>query len=1042
MIVLHAGWFENILWLWGEQSTDQEDSKSTKKAITKSKTVNKYPFDAGIKQIIETLKASSYPGKVVKKNYKTLFVHLPTKGNQPIPSSPLISDPPTTRHKTKILPWQIEAFPLDPPNAIPFLCQCRNQQILIPGVILGSDLQYWITALQLAGSLATRQHYLPDLSFENGKYIARWKPVVLNEDRRQLIDLAQAMPSVCRALSQDSESHPQTPSEVILSQWIDMAVDGLVRTYSMEWNSTYLFNSKTRQLKFDSLHDQWLYALRSPNPELTGDPNELAELVKRVREWKKPIALTSDSPFRLCFRLEEPEEDSMVQKRKSANSHWKVRYLLEDVSDPSLLIEAKEVWNPKSRSAKYLQRPGFSPSEYLLFSLGQASGINSSIERSLEGPKPDGYETNEHGAFSFLNESALMLKDMGFSVILPSWWTGKGTNQRLSMRANFKSPAMQSDAGFSLSSILTFKWQTAIGDQDLTLEELKELAEMKVPLVKVRGQWMHINAEEIKAAVEFLKSKTSSSASLQEVVQMALGRANTPDGFDFAGVKADGWIGELLNRLEGKETFEEQQPYESFNGTLRPYQRRGYSWMSFLSQWGLGACLADDMGLGKTIQALALIQHDWHEQGKKPVLLVCPTSVVGNWQKEAERFTPELPVMIHHGSTRKKGNTFKKKALQQALVITSFALLHRDIEIFKELSWRAVILDEAQNIKNPQTKQAKAARTLQTDYRLALTGTPVENNIGDLWSILDFLNPGFLGSLKNFKENYFIPIQAWHDEDAINRLKRLTGPFILRRLKTEKSIISDLPDKMEMKVFCNLTKEQASLYSAVVDEAAKDLAQSEGIQRKGLVLSTLTRLKQVCNHPAHFLNDNSSILGRSGKLSRLLEMLEEIIEMNERALIFSQYTVMGSMLQQFLQEQFGRRVFFLHGGVPKKKRDAMIHYFQNEDHGPNIFVLSLKAGGTGLNLTRANHVFHFDRWWNPAVENQATDRVFRIGQTKNVQVHKFLCTGTLEERIDQLIEQKKELAEGIVGTGEAWLTELSTQELKDLFALDRNRAVV
>jgi SNF2 family DNA or RNA helicase len=412
--------------------------------------------------------------------------------------------------------------------------------------------------------------------------------------------------------------------------------------------------------------------------------------------------------------------------------------------------------------------------------------------------------------------------------------------------------------------------------------------------------------------------------------------------------------------------------------------------------------------------------------------------VVGNWQKEATRFTPELPVMVHHGTSRSKGAHFKQQAQQQAVVISSYALLHRDFDLLKQVSWAGVILDEAQNIKNPETRQAKAARALPAEYRLALTGTPVENNVGDLWSIMEFLNPGFLGTQTEFKRRFFVPIQASRDPDAVARLKRLTGPFILRRLKTDKTIIADLPDKLEMQVFCTLTREQASLYRAVVREAEGALHDAEGIQRRGLILATLSKLKQVCNHPAQFLGDNSAIPNRSGKLARLTEMLEEVLTIGDRALIFTQFAEMGTLLQRYLQETFGREILFLHGGVRKPQRDRMIARFQAEGDSPSVFILSLKAGGTGLNLTRANHVFHFDRWWNPAVENQATDRAFRIGQTRHVQVHKFLCVGTLEERIAEMLERKQELAEGVVGSGEAWLTELSTTELKKLLALSHN----
>jgi SNF2 family DNA or RNA helicase len=418
------------------------------------------------------------------------------------------------------------------------------------------------------------------------------------------------------------------------------------------------------------------------------------------------------------------------------------------------------------------------------------------------------------------------------------------------------------------------------------------------------------------------------------------------------------------------------------------------------------------------------------------VLLVCPTSVVGNWRKEAARFAPQLPVLVHHGLSRARGDEFAEQAARHALVISSYALVHRDLEHLKDVGWSGIILDEAQNIKNPETRQSRAVRSLAADYKIALTGTPVENNVGELWAIMEFLNPGLLGNQAEFRRRFLAPIQRRADGEATLQLRKLTGPFILRRLKTDTSVVQDLPEKMEMKVFCNLTPEQASLYRGVVDQVTAALAGAEGIKRKGVILAALTKLKQVCNHPAQFLGDQSPLPARSGKLSRLTEMVEELLSEGDSALIFSQFADMGERLHRHLSSTFGQEVLFLHGGVPAPKRDHMVERFQNAaDDGPRLFVLSLKAGGTGLNLTAANHVFHFDRWWNPAVENQATDRAFRIGQKRNVQIHKFVCVGTLEERIDEMIERKRAVAEQIVGAGEAWLTELSTAEIKQLFAL-------
>ncbi|NUR82995.1 MAG: DEAD/DEAH box helicase, partial [Nonomuraea sp.] len=456
------------------------------------------------------------------------------------------------------------------------------------------------------------------------------------------------------------------------------------------------------------------------------------------------------------------------------------------------------------------------------------------------------------------------------------------------------------------------------------------------------------------------------------------------------------------------------------------YQERGLAWLSFLSDLGLGGVLADDMGLGKTVQTLSLLVH---ERAALPTLLVCPMSLVGNWQREAARFAPGLRVYVHHGAGRDAAGIAAAD-----LVITTYGTAQRDLETLRGFRWQRVVCDEAQAIKNSGTLQARAVRAIPTRTRLALTGTPVENHLAELWSIMEFCNPGLLGSRTAFKTRYQEPIEARQDEQAAQALKRATGPFVLRRLKTDKSIITDLPEKLEVKEWCPLTPEQASLYQAVVDDLMGKIDDSEGIERRGMVLAAMAKLKQVCNHPAHLLKDGSLLAGRSGKLARLEELTEEIVAEGEKALLFTQYSEFGTMLQPYLAQRLDRPVLWLHGGLPKKARDRLVDRFQQEEE-PMIFLLSLKAAGVGLNLTAANHVIHVDRWWNPAVEDQATDRAFRIGQRRNVQVRKLICAGTLEERIDQMIERKKALAESVVGTGEDWLTDLSTQELREVFRL-------
>jgi SNF2 family DNA or RNA helicase len=1052
MIIFHAGIRDDDFLLWGEVPAEAEafPVKRRGRKPTAARRVSALPFDAGAERLTAALAEALAVLPLNRESAGTAVAWLPTIQGRALASSVLIAEmPEASGQAAELAAWRVSALALPTAWVIDLLCACVGRETLAPGVIVGADLTFWAQAMRFAGSLVARQSFLPALELKDSGGCARWELIYTGADAQRFARLAAAMPHACRALTNEETPVPETSPTAVLNAFLKEVVDGLVRSAITPTSRISMAGARRKQApKFESLHDEWLHALRSAEGRVTGTATELAQLAEQVREWQRPLAHSAATPFRLCFRLEEPEETGEESSRKGKDKRaaviataqsdaWYVRYLLQAADDPSLMVPAADVWKAKGQQAALLKRGTFKPREYLLSALGQAAKICPHVERSLRTATPGGAQLDATAAHEFLQERAWALEQAGFGVMLPAWWTRKGTKLKLLARAVVQSPKLQGGGGMSLEEIVKFDWEVALGDEKLTLKELEMLARLKSPLVRVRGQWVELNAEEIQAALDFWKKGARGRARVRDIVQMALGaKTNAPGGIDFAGVTARGWIGDLLARLEGREGFSEIPAPDGFQGTLRPYQVRGLSWLSFLKQWGLGACLADDMGLGKTPQTLALIQRDWQAHNHRPTLVVCPMSVVGNWQKEAARFTPNLPVMVHHGLTRAKDKAFRKAAEKHVLVLSSYALLHRDFEFLKDVEWSGVVLDEAQNIKNAQTKQAQAARALSADYRIALTGTPVENNVGDLWSIMEFLNPDFLGTQSQFKRNFFLPIQANRDKEATARLKRLTGPFILRRLKTDKSIIADLPSKMEMKVFCTLTKEQASLYAAVVEDASEALEGAQGIQRKGVVLATLSKLKQVCNHPAQFLGDNSAIGGRSGKLARLTEMLEEVLATGDRALVFTQFAEMGQIIQRHLQETFGHEVLFLHGAVPKTRRDRMVARFQSEDGtGPRLFLLSLKAGGTGFNLTAANHVFHFDRWWNPAVENQATDRAFRIGQKKNVQVHKFLCAGTLEEKIDEMIERKQELAAAVVGTGEAWLTELSNSALKELFAL-------
>ena len=1036
MIILHGGWQDGWMLLWAEQSPDELCPEAKRHP-----TANEHPYCADTGELANVL-ASAVPGFRADSGEAVIATAwLPSRGGSPLPSSALVADPPRSRAKPRLMPWSIPAYRVSPAEAIPILQACKGQGMLINGVGIGVDLAYWSQAVRFGAGLVARQQFLPGTIHDAGGVRATWVPLFMGADAERLAQLSQRMPAPARALSgPDAGQPPDQPAATVLRAFVAAVADSLVRKVTVGSEVTTP-KGRPKKSAFDSVHDAWLSGLQSIDGAVHGTSEQLGQLRAQVAEWQRPIAVMASAPFRVCFRLEEPPESDEGEGdvTSSSDGDWYLRYLLQSHEDRSLLLPASAVWKTGGQRVRELERDGFNPREFLLASLGQASGVCAGVADSLQRKRPAGRKLDAATAYQFLTRESIALEEAGYGIILPAWWTRRGTKTKPTVRANVKTPQMQGGGGVSLATTLELNLEVALGDQVMTSQELEALAQLKTPLVRLRGQWVELNASEIRAALDFWNRKGETT--LKDVIRLAVGSGETPGGFDVDGVAASGWVEDLLGQLTGRAEFQELETPEGFCGTLRPYQQRGYSWLAFLRRWGLGACLADDMGLGKTVQTLAAIQQDRREGVEEPTLLVCPTSVLNNWRKEAARFTPDLPLMVHHGPGRRRDAAFVETAQQHAIVVASYGVLARDVRFMAEVSWRGIVLDEAQNIKNPATRQARAARSLDAEYRIALTGTPVENHVGDLWSVMQFLNPGLLGTEGEFKRNYFIPIQAEGDEGAAQRLQRATGPFILRRLKTDRAIITDLPEKMETREFCPLTREQATLYEAVLREAEQALEEAEDIGRRGAILGTLTKLKQVCNHPRQLLGDNSAIAGRSGKLARLQDMLEEVIAVGDRALVFSQFAEMGSILQRHIQDTFGKEALFLHGGVSRRQRDRMVERFQDVRNGPPVFILSLRAGGTGLNLTAANHVFHYDRWWNPAVENQATDRAFRIGQTSNVQVHKFMCAGTLEERIDLMIEAKQATAERVVGTGEGWLTELSNEELRDVLSLSSEAAV-
>ncbi len=653
------------------------------------------------------------------------------------------------------------------------------------------------------------------------------------------------------------------------------------------------------------------------------------------------------------------------------------------------------------------------------------------------------------------HEATRMLRDLpqlesaGVIVRMPAAWkANRPSRPQVTAKVGGSAPSQ-----LGQNALLDFRMEVVLDGETLTAAEIERLLAQSDGLALVRGRWVEVDRERLKRMIERFgeveHAAAESGLSFGEAMRMLAG-ANISAGDDdsdveanWAQVVAGPWLAETLKGLRSHEGLEQVDPGAALNATLRPYQQVGLRWLYLLAKLSLGACLADDMGLGKTIQVLSLLRvlKSQSNRNQQPSLLVAPASLLANWASEVDRFTPDLKLLIVHPSAMPASDlkTISREQLQDVdLVITSYGSLLR-IPWLAETAWHLVVLDEAQAIKNPNAKQTRIAKKLNARSRFALTGTPIENRLGDLWSIFDFINPGLLGSAKQFTG--FTKRLAARPHNPYAPLRELVRPYILRRLKTDKAVIWDLPDKTEVQAFCQLSRKQAALYQEAVDDLAAQLNQAEGIQRKGLVLSFLMRFKQICNHPSQWLGDGAWAEEDSGKWARLRDIAEVIAAKQEKALVFTQFREVTAPLAAFLGSVFGRPVLVLHGETEVKKRKDLVQRFQ-EDEAVGFFVLSLKAGGAGLNLTAASHVVHFDRWWNPAVENQATDRAFRIGQHKNVLAHKFVCRGTIEEKIDQLIESKRQLSTDLFdGGAELLLTALEDEELLKLVALDINTAL-
>ena len=1021
MKVLHCSWIpepgevfvqQGDFWLWAEACGDSRG------ALHRSELL------AFLEETLEW-EVSPYERRF---HLSTQRIVLPSLDGLPLPSPEFDLGPDEPSPAVALQAFPVDALRL--PRPIRQLGELRFLAFLhTPETRAGSDLLFWHYYTQSLQNLVLRDRYVPALKIRrHGQYgeereeiYAGWE-IVADEYDALIEAAAERMPpaaSACREGWFEPPSLLRHCAEVLVHRLV--AHTGLSATLERK-----LRGSLPGACRLDPVREQ---------PWKSGAD---LELYRQWSLWRLRLAgRRGESGFDLSFRLHEAG---------SERTTWRLELLIAPRDDPSQRRPLAEYWRMNEATrAGFARGCGENFEVRLLLALGQAARMYPPLWQGLDSARPAGVDLTLEEAFDFLGEHAWVLEDAGFTVMVPAWWTPEGRRRvKIRLKAHTLTPSGAGDRGVDFPHLIAYRYELSLGGETLSPEDWERLVESKSPLVRFRGRWLALDRDKMWEMLEFWRRHRheETSLALSELLRRSV---EEDDSFE---VEPESSLAELMERLREHSRI---QPVETeppgFGTTLRPYQKRGLAWLTYLERLGLNGCLADDMGLGKTVQVLALLAQERAarsgQESLSPTLLVAPTSVLGNWRREIERFTPSLRIFMHHGIARFRDPAeFRATCLEHDVVVTSYALVRKDEKLLTPVQWQRVVLDEAQNIKNPQSAQTRAVLKLSARHRLALTGTPVENRLLDLWSIFQFLNPGYLGRRSRFRHRYELPIQRDNDRRRAEMLRRLIGPFVLRRIKTDPEVLHDLPDKLENRQFCNLCCEQAALYEAVVKETALRLGNAEGIGRQGLILSTLTRLKQICNHPAQFLHDGSEFTpSRSPKLERLRDMLGDVVGEGESALVFTQFAEVGARLEKFLRAELGCPIYYLHGGVPAAQRERMIAEFQEEDSESAVFVLSLKAGGVGITLTKANHVFHFDRWWNPAVEDQATDRAFRIGQRNNVFVHKFITLGTLEERIDKLIEDKKQMATLIVSQDESWLAGLDNEAFRNLIALNRAAVV-
>jgi superfamily II DNA or RNA helicase len=888
----------------------------------------------------------------------------------------------------------------------------------------------WSRAIEMGLGLVARGRLYPSVTDSGWD---AWRAGPLDAADRKLLDeLGAAFPAAAHALALEGSSplRLRSPDHLIRAAW-DALADSLPRTAA----SPLVGGGLSTQTKTKSRTKRGV-PFASAKPVRAGD----------LRPWLVDAAggFAGQRGADVALRIEldssagQPADGATVglarptpaRRRRKGNGATdgpvpSARAVLQLTSraESSLIVDAADLYRSP---AAVVSRFGDDAETDLLRALRRGARAWAPLERLLHERAPTGLDLDDDLLAELLADGATLLQGTGLAVLWPSEILADGIELRASI---VPTPGVVMEAGFSLETLVEFRWQATLHGELLSEEEVDQLAEAKRGLVRLRGRWVAADP----ALLERLKSRRQRRLTAAEALGALLAGTVDLDGEAIA-VVADGPLGDLADRLSALTGTGHDQlgppPGLATDVELRPYQLRGVTWLHAMADTGLGGCLADDMGLGKTLQVIALHLHRV-AAGQGPTLVVCPTSLLGNWEREVRRFAPDTVVRRHHGPARTLSGLEPEE-----LVVTSYGVARMDAEMLSSAGFKLVVADEAQHAKNPQTATARSLRTIGGPARLALTGTPVENRLSDLWSIMDWTTPGLLGPFERFVRTVATPVERHGDPLITQRLTLTTRPFLLRRKKTDPGVAPDLPPRTVTDVPVPLTQEQTTLYEAEVREALAAIESEDGFARQGLVLRLLTVLKQICNHPAQYLHQAGPLAGRSGKLAALEELVDVIVAEGESVLVFSQFVECLSLVEARL-EHLGVPSLFLHGKVPAKRRTEMVDSFQAGK--VPVLLLSLKAGGVGLNLTRATHVVHFDRWWNPAVEDQATDRAHRIGQDRPVQVHRLIAEGTLEDHIAQLIERKRSLAEAVVGGGESWIGRLTNEELSELVSLGSGR---